>query len=94
MLDLAIEVRFLAVLDHPNLNKMRATSNLSPFDEGYFLVIDRLSQTLDVKIHTWKSKSSSRSLFGSSAKKRQIQSEKLSSVHSIASVLSYLHGLK
>ncbi len=94
MIDLAIEVRFLAALDHPNLNKMRATSNLSPYDEGYFLVIDRLRQTLDVKIRTWKSKSSSYSLFGRSKRKRQILSEKLSSAHSISSVLSYLHSMK
>ena len=94
IVDLAIETRFLATLDHPNLNKMRATSNQSPYDEGYFLVIDRLHETLEKKIHTWKSRSSSHSIFRASAKRRKILSEKLSSVHSISSVLCYMHTLK
>ncbi|KAL7530703.1 hypothetical protein ACHAWF_003481 [Thalassiosira exigua] len=56
--DLAIEAEFLANLNHPNIIKLRglAHSGALGFANGpcgYFLVIDRLRETLDQRIKTW-----------------------------------------
>lgn len=54
---LAVESQFLAVIEHPNIIKMRGVSNLDPLDTDYFIVIDRLYDTLDKKIKIdWKTR--------------------------------------
>jgi len=52
--DLAIEARFLSVLNHPNIIRMRATSTAEPISIDYFLVLDRLPFTLEQKINEWR----------------------------------------
>lgn len=44
VVDLAIEARFLSVVRHPNIIKMRAMALTSPFslDEPFFVILDRL----------------------------------------------------
>lgn len=50
-IDLAIEAKFLAVLDHPHIIKMRGASSFGPFDApGYFLVLDKLTETLEDRL--------------------------------------------
>lgn len=57
--DLATEARFLAALDHPNIIKLRGFSEggVQGFAKGsargYFLVLDRLYQTLEDRLQTW-----------------------------------------
>jgi len=40
VMDLAIETRFLAVIRHPNIIKMRAMSSIDPYQSNYFIVLD------------------------------------------------------
>jgi len=54
MIDLAIEVLFLSHISHPNIIKLRAVAEVEPLRPDYFLVLDRLYFTLDVKTHIWK----------------------------------------
>jgi len=54
--DLAIETRFLANLEHPNIIKLRAISSANPFSGDYFLILDRLYDTLSKRIEVWKVK--------------------------------------
>ena len=61
--DLALEAEFLASLNHPHIIKLRGmafdgTSGFENGPTGYFLIIDRLFETLDDRIKSWAKKSS------------------------------------
>ena len=56
--DLALEAEFLASLNHPHIMKLRGlafngTSGFETGPTGYFLIIDRLFETLDDRIEHW-----------------------------------------
>lgn len=53
IIDLALEAHFLAVLNHPNIIHLRATSSSDPISSQYFLVLDRLECTIEEKIMEW-----------------------------------------
>jgi serine/threonine protein kinase len=56
VVDLAVEARFLSVICHPNIIKMRAMSAASPFSttQPFFLILDRLYDILGTRIMKWK----------------------------------------
>jgi hypothetical protein len=55
ILDLNAETRFLSSLPHHcNIIKLRALSQGNPFDPDYFIVIDRLYDTLEERLQKWK----------------------------------------
>jgi serine/threonine protein kinase len=56
VVDLAVEARFLAVIRHPNIIKMRATCLGTPFSPEYFVVLDRLYDIMGQRITKWKKK--------------------------------------
>jgi len=52
---LSVEADFLAILEHPNIIKMRGIGDVHPTDSEFFLVLDRLYGTLKDKIEDdWK----------------------------------------
>jgi serine/threonine protein kinase len=53
--DMAVETRFLCNLEHPNIIKLRATCVTDCFSEDYFLVLDRLYDTLQKRVKKWAS---------------------------------------
>ena len=60
--DLALEAEFLASLNHPHIMKLRGvafdgTSGFETGPTGYFLIIDRLFETLTDRIKRWKKSS-------------------------------------
>ena len=107
--DLVQEAEFLSVLQHPNIIKLRGISLMesSGFQQGpkgYFLIIDRLEETLDNRIAKWKgatkpSRRSSRLLIKSTKKNdeedgsaaKQLLSQQLNVVLQIAAAMVYLH---
>lgn len=58
--ELAVEAHMLASFDHPNVMKIRgwAANGVASFTDGrhdsFFLVLDRLDETLDQRISTWQ----------------------------------------
>lgn len=55
MTDMALETRFMSDILHPNIVKLRAVANCNPWDNTYFIVMDRLYDTLETRIHkVWK----------------------------------------
>jgi serine/threonine protein kinase len=50
--DLACEAKYLASLTHPNIVKLRGTVG-TPGSPGFMLILDRLTLTLEEKIHQW-----------------------------------------
>ena len=53
MVDLAVERKFLSVLRHPNIVKMRGFGIGPALDPSQFLVLDRLYDTLEDRIGKW-----------------------------------------
>jgi len=54
LVDLAMEVKFLAILQHSHIIKLRAISDKSSCSGGYFVLLDRLYDTLESRINKWK----------------------------------------
>jgi len=57
--DLIVEAKYLAALDHPNIINLRgiAIGESSGFVDGYdgfFIILDRLHETLEGRIDSWK----------------------------------------
>jgi len=96
-IDMALETRFLSVLEHPNIIRMRAVADCSPYDDGYFIVLDRLHCTLSQRLVTWRRKHHyARSLInilrGTSKKKtNECLVEQLLVTYSISRAMTYLH---
>ena len=85
--DLIHETAMLASLDHPNIVKLhgRASGDLSSafkVDDGYFILLDRLKDTLDERITRWQKTSQGDSLTVS----------QLKVACALASAMDYLHS--
>lgn len=105
--DLATEAFFLARLQHPNIVRLRAVaagsveSNIvSGRETGFFLVVDRLVETLGHRIRRWKQQTEEmpHNLFHRMSKEykdkqKALLKERLQVAVQIAEVCSYLHGL-
>mmetsp|Transcript_60767 Transcript_60767/g.72166 ORF Transcript_60767/g.72166 Transcript_60767/m.72166 type:complete len:382 (+) Transcript_60767:66-1211(+) len=97
--DLAIEVRYLAVIEHPHVVKMRAMASCSPYDTNYFIIMDRLYDTLQKRFKIWKEKAVRyKGVMGvvrdmKGRKKNEILYEKLIVAYDLASAMNYIHSL-
>lgn len=96
VIDLAVETKFLAIIRHPNIIKMRALSSTSPFALGYFIVLDRLYDTLSDRMAAWKQKKTNMSGFSrmrdlKGAKKKELWVERLMVGYELTGALKYLH---
>lgn len=98
VMDLATEVRFLSVIKHPNIIKMRAVASIDHYEAGFFVMLDRLYDTLADRLSAWKKKKNNmkgiyrvRDLKGD--KKKQMMVDRLLVAHDIISAVKYLHSL-
>jgi serine/threonine protein kinase len=105
--DLANEAFFLAKLDHPNVVKLHAVTqgslekNISAGkDGGYFIIVDRLVETLDQRIEKWQIQAEEipHSLFYRLSreykeKQRSFLKDRVQVALEIAKVMEYLHSL-
>ncbi len=94
--DLAMEAKFLAALDHINVIKMYGVSCDGPFAEGFFIVLERMEETLTKKIKKWmdidrQSKGITGVFIGSRRKLQEIKSEQMLSAFEIAKGTNHLH---
>lgn len=97
VIDLAVESRFLSVIRHPNIIKMRAISDGNMYDRGFFVVLDRLYETLTLKIADWKKKEAKSKGMGKlmdmkGKKKKKVFTERLLCVYDLSTALEYLHS--
>ena len=96
VVDLAIEARFLSVIRHPNIIKMRAMEDTDPFSGGFFLVLDRLYDIMPQRLMKWKKRKGGAlaKCFDRKGKKSTaFWVERLTVAYDIACALSYLHGM-
>lgn len=97
VIDLAVESRFLSVIRHPNIIKMRGVSTGNPYDIGFFVVLDRLYDTLAHKIIRWKKENGKSKGLGKlmdmkGKKKRKVWVDRLVVVYDLSTALEYLHS--
>ena len=98
VVDLAVEARFLAVVRHPNIIKMRAMDMGDHFHPDFFVVLDKLYDIMPVRIQKWKKQKKgglSKLMFDRKGTKKQaFWVERLTVAYDIACALNYLHGMK
>lgn len=98
MIDLALETKYLASLNHPHILKIRGVSKTSPFDElGYFVILDQLKETLGKRLNSWMQRKRATTgitgcLTGGKGKVNKIFTERLLALYDIADAMDYLHG--
>ena len=54
IVDLAVEARFLSQLSHPNIISMRGMASSDPLEARFFVVLERLTVTLDYRLLEWR----------------------------------------
>jgi len=96
VLDLAIEAKFLSVLSHPHIIKLRACANVSPLHESYFVILDRLYNTLDKEVFIWKKKMNDNSMLKmfdrKGSRKKKLLVTRLIVAYDIVSAMIMLHN--
>lgn len=95
VVDLATEARFLSVIRHSNIIKMRAMDDESPFTSSFFVILDRLYDIMPAKLKKWKKQDGGgmKKLFKSKKAKNALWLERLAVAYDLACALSYLHGM-
>lgn len=107
-IDLAIEIKYLHALDHPNIVKMRGVfETVDEFHPEHFFLMDRLYGTLDEKIEEWlevKRRNSTKGLVRLISKLKHsrqdnealkdLMAERLVVAYDIASAFAYMHSHK
>lgn len=104
VIDLAMELKYLSVIQHPHIIKMRAASSSHPCSEKFFIVLDRLYETLSERIPLWKKGVQRSSGFSGVVRrisgktgineKEHMFLERLAVAHDICSAIAYLHSNK
>lgn len=94
--DLAMEARFLAALNHINIIKMYGVSTDGPFADGFFIVLERMDETLTKRIKKWmdidrQCKGITGVFTGSRRKLQELKLERMLSAFEIAKGTSHLH---
>lgn len=82
------EARILSNMHHPNIIKLKATSNNF---ESRFLVFERLFGTLNSRMTKWADKEKKIGLVFRKRQRLQLYQEKMHIAYDITSALSYLH---
>jgi serine/threonine protein kinase len=96
VVDLATEARFLSVIRHSNIIKMRAMDDASPFTSGFFVLLDKLYDIMPARLKKWKKQEGGglKKLLKSKAAKTTFWLERLAVAYDLACALSYLHGMR
>jgi len=95
VVDLAIESRFLTVIRHANIIKMRAMQDVSPYTSGFFVVLDKLFDIMPIRLKKWKKEEGGllKKMIKSKKSKVTFWVERLSVAYDLSCALSYLHGM-
>mmetsp|Transcript_10720 Transcript_10720/g.29538 ORF Transcript_10720/g.29538 Transcript_10720/m.29538 type:complete len:422 (-) Transcript_10720:184-1449(-) len=95
VIDMAVETRVLSDIEHPNIIKLRALAMVEPQNEKYFIVMDRLYDTLEHRLKTWEKnlKKQKGLLRDRSGKKlKELYEERIVVAYDLASAVEYIHN--
>jgi serine/threonine protein kinase len=96
--DMATETRVLSSIEHPNIIKLRGVASGTIFQPDYFVVLDRLYDTLGTRLKLWERKQSRYSgITGKwtdrkGNKKTQFFEQRVVAAYDLSSAVTYLHG--
>jgi len=95
--DIAMEARFLAALDHPNIIELVGVSMNNPCTPRFFLILEKMNETLSGRIKTWMDRDRlNKGMFarfsGGRRKEIELYHERIAAAYDIASALFYLHN--
>lgn len=91
VIDIMIEVKYLAVIRHPNIIKMRAIADTERNSKDFFILLDRLDETLTQRVETWKKEKAKGGLFKKNKDGDTDFLHRLIVGLDIVSALKYLH---
>jgi serine/threonine protein kinase len=91
VIDIMIEVKYLSVISHPNIIKMRAIADSEPSSRDFFIVLDRLDETLTQRVDVWKKEKGKGRMFKKSKDDETDFTHRLIVGLDIVSALKYLH---
>ena len=97
---MCVETMFLAVVSHPHIITMRAIGANGMIKPDYFIILDRLYDTLEARIPKWrlqakKARSFTNKMMKSSCSKlHALMKTKLSYAYDLAGAFEYMHKNK
>ena len=105
-IDMVLEAQLLLAMDHPNIVSLRGWSSegvrgyASGRHSAFFVIIDRLVESLDERLATWRNalrkyKGRTKLPWGKQkfcSKLDSLTEERLAVVHDVSSALEYMHG--
>lgn len=97
---MAVETMFLSVVTHPHIIKMRAFGTDGMLKPNYYILLDRLYDTLEARIPKWRAQSKkakgivSKLRKSSSSQLNDLMETKLSYAYDLAGAFEYLHKKK
>lgn len=97
--DLAMEANFLAVIQHSNIIKVRGFRLGNFCQDGMFIMMDRLYETLDKAIVKWREQNKKYTgliagLKGGKEKAQELHTDRLQYGYDLASAFEHLHEKK
>jgi serine/threonine protein kinase len=96
--DIALEGKFLSSLSHRNIIDLVAVSSLGPCTESYFLVLERMQETLGSRLKIWMDRERMTQgimgCVGGAKRAEQLYIERVEVSYDIASAMQYLHSRK
>mmetsp|Transcript_12548 Transcript_12548/g.27730 ORF Transcript_12548/g.27730 Transcript_12548/m.27730 type:complete len:220 (+) Transcript_12548:239-898(+) len=97
-LDLSVEMKLLALMDHPNIIKVWGISKRESLHDANFLILDRLYGTLSQEIRSWRETERkiafNRISWSKKKKMRKHWRDKLRAAFEISKAMKYLHEKK
>lgn len=104
--DLVLEAQYLSTLNHENILKLRGwtATGIESYSNGkhddYFLILDRLEDTLDKRMRSWKTREQAVDAFIDSPKSFDLEKsilnndilDRVNVVSQVAEALRYLHS--
>eukprot|EP00539_Tryblionella_compressa_P014395 CAMPEP_0178828824 /NCGR_PEP_ID=MMETSP0746-20121128/8040_1 /TAXON_ID=913974 /ORGANISM="Nitzschia punctata, Strain CCMP561" /LENGTH=467 /DNA_ID=CAMNT_0020490839 /DNA_START=75 /DNA_END=1478 /DNA_ORIENTATION=- len=96
--DIALEAKYLSALYHRNIIELAAVSSSRPCSKRYFLVLERMEETLTARLKSWMDRERMAqgimACFGGAKKAEQLYTERIEASYDISSALYYLHTNK
>jgi serine/threonine protein kinase len=95
--DMAVEARFLSNIVHPNIIKMRALASTSPYDAAFFIIMDRLYDTLEKRMLSWEARNgrfkglAGRMMDRKGAKVGALYEERIVAAFDLSAAVEHLH---
>jgi serine/threonine protein kinase len=97
--DLAFEAHFLSVIHHPNIIKVRGFCIEDFCSDRFFIMMDRLYDTLDTAIVGWREKNKKYSslmgaMKGGKEKAQELFADRMNFAWDLANAMDHLHKMK